>query len=353
MTVSGQARGRAEVLPTHTPDLFARAVAHAADCLKRGEVIALPTETVYGLAANALDPRAVRRIYEIKGRPETNPVIVHVASASLARACVRDWTAPADRLARAFWPGPLTLVLEKADSIPEVVTAGGHTVGVRWPAHPLMQAVIRACGFPIAAPSANRANGISPTCAAHVVESLGEGLDWVIDGGPSSVGIESTVVDLVARPPRVLRPGMIHGESLAAALGELVQTTAGAAPHAGAEGESGSPRRSPGLLTRHYAPAARLVVLEWSTDGELARGMERAGVDAARAHVLAYHVIPAATLAARVCVIPHDPEAYARAMYAEWHRCDAEGARWIVVEAVPGGREWAGVADRLTRASAR
>src|SRR5215469_3951053 len=140
----------AEILPTHTPALFKAAVRRAAELLRAGEVVALPTETVYGLAANALDPQAVSRIFAIKGRPAHNPIIVHVASLDLARKCVADWPALADKLARAFWPGPLTLVLPRANSIPDVVTAGGSTVGVRWPSHPFIQAVIRECGFPLA-----------------------------------------------------------------------------------------------------------------------------------------------------------------------------------------------------------
>src|SRR6516164_3682583 len=158
----------AEILPTHTPALFQTAVRRAAELLRAGEVVALPTETVYGLAANALAPRAVSRIFITKGRPAHNPIIVHVASLDLARHCVAHWPGLVDKLARAFWPGPLTLVLPRANSIPDVVTAGGSTVGVRWPSHPFIQAVIRECGFPLAAPSANPSNALSPTTADHV-----------------------------------------------------------------------------------------------------------------------------------------------------------------------------------------
>ncbi len=336
-----------KVHPTHTPELFARAVVWAAEHLRRGDVVALPTETVYGLAANAFSEAAVRRIYEIKGRPAHNPVIVHVTGARMARDCAGVWTDSADRLARGFWPGPLTLVLPKARGIPAAVTAGGGTVGLRWPSHPLMQAVIRECGFPLAAPSANLANAISPTCAAHVLAGLGDRVKWIVDGGACSVGIESTVVDVSEPPVRVLRPGMIHVESLAAVLGAPVV----AAGHSMA-GDPKGPLPSPGLLAKHYSPAARLVVRAWSNDAELAAVMAEAGVDPRAAHVLAHHAIPGAPMAARISVIPQDPEAYARAMYAEWHRCDAEGARWIVVEAVPATPEWEGVSDRLRRASA-
>ena len=209
---------RAEILPTHTAALFRAAVSRASELLRAGEVVALPTETVYGLAANALDAKAVARIYEIKGRPAHNPIIVHVASREMARHCVTQWPTAADRLAQAFWPGPLTLVLPRSAEIPDIVTAGGHTVGVRWPSHPFIQAVIHECGFPLAAPSANLSNRVSPTNAEHVAKNLGDKIPLIVDGGQSQVGIESTVVDATTNPLRVLRPGMIHLAPLQAAL---------------------------------------------------------------------------------------------------------------------------------------
>src|SRR2546430_7517799 len=215
----------AEVLPTHTPALLKAAVARAAELLRAGELVSLPTETVYGLAANALDAQAVAKIFNVKGRPSRNPIIVHVAGAAMARRCVTEWPAMADRLASAFWPGPLTLVLPRSREIPDIVTAAGPTVGVRWPDHPLIQAVMRACDFPLAAPSANLSTEISPTNAAHVLKGLGEQVRLIVDGGPSQVGIESTVLDLTTRRPRVVRPGMIHPESLLAATGERDHAT--------------------------------------------------------------------------------------------------------------------------------
>ncbi len=164
---------KTEILSTHTPALFASAVQRAAGLLRAGEVVALPTETVYGLAANALEAKAVAGIFQIKGRPANNPIIVHVASLEMARLCCRQWPAAAEKLARAFWPGPLTLVLPRARTIPDAVTAGGDTVGVRWPSHPFIQAVIRECGFPLAAPSANVSSRLSPTNAEHVRAQLG------------------------------------------------------------------------------------------------------------------------------------------------------------------------------------
>ena len=184
--------------------------------MRAGEVVALPTETVYGLAANALDEKAVAKIFQIKGRPAHNPIIVHVASNEMAKRCVKSWPELAEKLSKAFWPGPLTLVLPRAEKIPDIVTAGGETVGIRWPSHPFIQAVIRECGFPLAAPSANLSNQISPTNAEHVRAQLGGKIPLIVDGGQSQVGIESTVLDLTVSPPRILRPGMIHAESLAA-----------------------------------------------------------------------------------------------------------------------------------------
>jgi L-threonylcarbamoyladenylate synthase len=217
----------AEVLTTHTPELFQKAVRRASELLRAGEVVALPTETVYGLAANALDEKAVAKIFRIKGRPANNPIIVHVAGNEMAKRCAGHWPELADKLSRSFWPGPLTLVLPRTEIIPEVVTAGGATVGVRWPGHPFIQAVIRECGFPLAAPSANLSNRVSPTNAEHVRAQLAGTIKLIVDGGQSQVGIESTVLDLSVSPPRILRPGMIHAESLAAVCGEIQKPQSG------------------------------------------------------------------------------------------------------------------------------
>ena len=333
-----------EVLPTHTPALFAAAVRRAAECLRAGEVTALPTETVYGLAANALDPQAVAKIYALKGRPAHNPIIVHVDGLDMARACVRAWPESATRLAAAFWPGPLTLVLPRAAAIPDLVTAGGDTVGVRWPQHPFMREVIRACGFPLAAPSANLSNQLSPTNAEHVRKQLGDRLRLIVDGGDANVGIESTVVDLTANPPRVLRPGMVHEESLAAALGEGMGD---------GRWEMGpGALRSPGQLPKHYSPKARLLVWAWLDETDLRAQLGRLGVPVGKAWVLAHSHVPLGGGFGSVSVIPHDAEAYARALYAELHRCDDAGAQCIVVEAPPDAPEWRGIADRLRRAAA-
>lgn len=331
------------VLSTHTPGLFQKAVLRAAELLRAGQVVALPTETVYGLAANALDASAVARIYEIKGRPAHNPIIVHVAGLEMAKACAGGWPDLAEKLARSFWPGPLTMVLPRQSNIPDVVTAGGNTAGIRWPSHPFMQAVIRECGFPLAAPSANLSNRISPTNADHVQAQLEGRIPLIVDGGQSQVGIESTVLDLTVSPPRILRPGMIHAGAIDAVSGEL----SGERTHAAGKG----PLRSPGLLQKHYSPKARLLVLTWNNDAELRQQIAGQAPPAA-CHVVAHTNIPTSFGAANVSVIPHDVEAFARALYGELHRCDEAGAELIVVEAPPETSEWSGVADRLRRAAA-
>ncbi|MBC8094524.1 MAG: threonylcarbamoyl-AMP synthase, partial [Akkermansiaceae bacterium] len=279
---------------------------------------------------------------EIKGRPAHNPIIVHVADIALAKRCVTEWPAAADRLAAAFWPGPLTMVLPRSKEIPDIVTAGGPTVGVRWPSHPFIQAVIRECGFPLAAPSANPSNQLSPTNAAHVGKELGGRLSLIVDGGQSQVGIESTVIDLALSPPWILRPGMIHEASLEAVIGKL----------SGFKSREPAPDalRSPGLLKKHYSPKAKLKILNWHDEAELVSHLT---TDTAhRTHIIAHTRIPSGEGFGSVSVIPHDAEAFARALYAELHRCDEADAELIIVEAPPETAEWQAVTDRLNRAAA-
>jgi L-threonylcarbamoyladenylate synthase len=335
----------AEVLTTHTPELFQKAVRRASELLRAGEVVALPTETVYGLAANALDEKAVAKIFRIKGRPANNPIIVHVAGNEMAKRCAGHWPELADKLSRSFWPGPLTLVLPRTEIIPEVVTAGGATVGVRWPGHPFIQAVIRECGFPLAAPSANLSNRVSPTNAEHVRAQLAGTIKLIVDGGQSQVGIESTVLDLSVSPPRILRPGMIHAESLAAVCGEIQN------PEARIRKPEAS-LRSPGLLPKHYAPKAKLLVLDWKDDAHLQSQLSTFNFQLSTCFVIAHAKIPASGHFADVSVMPHDAAAFARALYAALHRGDAAGAELIVVEVPPETPEWSGIADRLRRAAA-
>lgn len=333
------------VLPVETVEQFQSAVAEAVALLRRGELVALPTETVYGLAANALDANAVKKIYEVKGRPIHNPVIVHVASLKMAKECVAQWSDDAETLARHFWPGPLTLVLPKAEVVPAAVTAGGDSVGVRLPSHPLIRRVIEGCEFPLAAPSANLANQLSPTTAKHVVEVLSGKIPLVVDTGPTSVGIESTVLDLTgasSSSPTVLRPGMISTRQLRQVLGREVHL---------ATNQSGK-LKSPGLLKKHYSPKARMIVRSWKDDAELNAFTVTAGVKPADIHIISYERIPESNPFGRVAIIPHDEDAYARAIYAELYHSDQLGAKLIIVEQPPSGEAWEGIRDRLRRASA-
>jgi L-threonylcarbamoyladenylate synthase len=331
-----------ELLTAETPSLFDAAVRRAAEVLRQGRLVGLPTETVYGLAANAFDPGAVANIFQTKGRPSNNPLIVHVADAAMAQSCVRVWPSLAERLAEAFWPGPLTLVLPRADKVPDIVTAGGGTVAIRWPAHPLMLAVIKACGFPLAAPSANLSNRASPTTAQHVLQQLGGRIPLVIDGGPCHVGIESTVLDVTCNPPLLLRPGMIHEAALVAVTGAL----------ATGHGGSGGVLRSPGMLEKHYSPNARLLVRSWKDEAGLGELLRAAGAAPGTTGIIAHTQIPRDAGYARVAVVPRDAQAFARALYAELHQCDAAGVELIVIEQLPEGPEWQGVQDRLQRAAA-
>lgn len=231
------------------------ALAPAAALLRAGGLVAFPTETVYGLGANALDAVAVRRIFEAKGRPAEDPLIVHVLGLAEAQALSPGFPELARRLAEAFWPGPLTLVVPRGPSLPAAVSAGLDSVALRAPSHPVARALLRAAGVPVAAPSANPFGRISPTRAEHVLADLGDRIDLVIDGGPAEVGVESTVVDCRGEQALLLRPGGVSLEALRAVVGEVRLAGAG-------EAEAGmGPQRSPGTMLRHYAPRARLVLV--------------------------------------------------------------------------------------------
>ena len=311
----------------------------AAEVLRSGGLVAFPTETVYGLGGDALSRDAVRRIFQAKGRPPTNPLIVHVADATLARAVVAWWPEDAERLARAFWPGPLTLVLPRGEGVPDEVTGGLDAVGVRVPAHPVALGLLQVARLPVAAPSANRYMQISPTTADHVIASLGDGVDLVLDSGPTRVGIESTVLDLTREVPTVLRPG---GLSLAA-LRQVVPAVVLL------EGDGGgAPLASPGLHPRHYAPRARLEVLPTAEAlraraSELTTMGERVGV--------IIRTEPRQLEAAVIERLPDDAEGYGARLYAALHDLDAGGVSVALVEAPPGSEPWVAVRDRLRRAA--
>lgn len=316
------------------------ALQEAAELLRSGGLVAFPTETVYGLGANALDERAVRRIYEAKGRPAVNPLIVHVASAADAQTLAFDWTSAADALAKAFWPGPLTLVVKKTAAIPSLVSAGGATVGLRVPAHPVALALLAAAEVPIAAPSANRSNQISPTTAQHVVDSLGDDVDLVIDAGATTVGIESTVVDVTGAAPRILRPGMIS-------LSDVTRVVAGA-EIGDAQPGSAAPL-SPGMLGKHYAPHGVVTLFEAQSHGDAA-ARARTALDRGR-RVGALVFTSLGLSGVQEFAMPADSREYARTLYATLHTLDAAGCDLILVECPPRTDEWTGVRDRLERAA--
>jgi L-threonylcarbamoyladenylate synthase len=296
----------------------AQGLARAVDLLRAGSVVAFPTETVYGLGADAFNPAAVAEIYRLKNRPSWNPLIAHVASAAAARAVVDHWPDEADKLTTQFWPGPLTLVLRR----------GSGTLAVRVPAHDVALRLLDAVGIPLAAPSANRSEGISPTTAEHVVRSLPD-VPLVLDGGACAWGIESTVLDLTGDVPRLLRPGALGLRAIRDVIGpvELPSPV-----------DDGVRRPSPGMSRRHYAPRAHLVLVDEIKDLEGYAGP---------VGVLTYEDFPGAEL------LSPDPREYAADLYAALHRLDDAGVATIVALAPPATEEWLAVRDRLSRAAAK
>ena len=309
-----------------------RTIAEAAQRLLAGELVAFPTETVYGLGALALDRAALAKIFRAKGRPATHPLIAHVRDAAAAAALSSGWDARAQALAERFWPGPLTLVVPRAGVVPAELSGGKPTVAVRAPAHPVAQALLARVGQPLAAPSANRYQSLSPTTAAHVQQAFGDELALILDGGPCAAGLESTVLDLTVTPPAVLRPGALP-LALVRALVPDVVVADGAV-------EDEAARHSPGQDAIHYAPRARLLV-------------------SSRADALA---VAGAALVLRgrgdptrpdAVVLPDDAVAYGRALYATLHALDNAGAAVIAVESPPDDEAWLAVADRLRRAATK
>jgi L-threonylcarbamoyladenylate synthase len=305
-------------------------IERAVALLRAGELVAFPTETVYGLGADARNPAAVAKIYALKRRPAGHPLIVHLAGAEALAEWAATVPAAARRLAARFWPGPLTLILMRAAGVSDALTGGQDSIGLRVPAHPLARRLLEAFGGGIAAPSANRYGRVSPTSAGHVREEFGPDAPFVLDGGDCSVGLESTIVSLVGEP-LLVRPGGIAVPELEAIVGPLRRAAAGEGP------------RAPGTTRAHYAPATRLAVVAPAALGA------SAGPGSA---VLARRPRPAGFAGALWLAAPAEPAAYAHDLYANLRRLDHAGAAAIVVEAVPEGPAWEAVRDRLGRAAA-
>ncbi len=310
----------------------------AAEVLKRGGLVAFATETVYGLGADATNPEAVGRIFTAKGRPSFNPLIVHASDPDMARTCVADWPETAKALAATFWPGPLTLVLTRSATIPDIVTAGRNTVGVRVPRPAVARILIGHAGRPIAAPSANRSTGISPTLVRHVLEDLEGRIDLILDSGQTVVGLESTVLDLTTRRPRILRPGPITAAEIARVLGgERLQTLDNPDPRGALT--------SPGQMAVHYAPRTRAVRVDEVGDLVLFSWPRRAAL-----LVVGRHTLPSLPSDLHRFVL-ETPEVAARDLYVVLHQCDALDVELVVVLPPPDHPEWAAVRDRLWRAT--
>jgi L-threonylcarbamoyladenylate synthase len=346
------------VLKPSRPDPADEAIAKAAAIIRRGGLVAFPTETVYGLGANALDATAVGRIFEAKGRPANNPIIVHVASAEqvsrvagLPPVIDRGLNTVA-RLSETFWPGPLTLVLPRTDAVPGIVTAGGPTVAVRVPAHPVALALLRAADVPIAAPSANRSTRLSPTTAVHVVRGLGDRVDLILDGGPTTGGIESTVLDMTSVPPRILRPGLVTADQIEAVIGPVRRPSEAEALATGLSLEepvanASASVRSPGMMPKHYAPRAPLEI----ADGDGKDRVEELTRSGKCVGWLTWEETASVPDTVRISM-PSDPVAYAARLYAALHELDASSVDRIVVARPPEGDDWDAIHDRLRRGCA-
>ena len=321
------------------PDIIARAAA----VLRRGGLVAFPTETVYGLGADALNPRAVARIFAVKGRPADNPLIVHIAWKEQLREVARAIPESAWRLAEHFWPGPLTFVLPRHEQVPLETTGGLETVAVRMPDSAIALALIRALGRPIAAPSANLSGRPSPTAAEHVYEDLCGRIELILDGGPTRIGVESTVLDLTTTPPTILRPGGVSPEQLRPILGEVRLSA-----------EASEARRSPGTRYRHYRPRAEVVLIERWEEEKHRPLVERLATSVRRlGYIGRDHGLSFGKAEAQVVELPSDPQEYARRLFAIFRELDQRGVEVIIVEGVEETGVGLAVMDRLRRAASR
>jgi len=291
-------------------------VEHARDVLARGGLVGLPTETVYGLAASIAHEDAIRRVFAVKGRPADHPLIVHVADVEAARSVAGVWPEAAQRLADAFWPGPLTLVVERSNVVPDVVTGGRDTVAIRVPSKGIARELLKLLGQAVVAPSANRFGKVSPTTAAHVADDLGIHVDYILDGGPCDVGVESTIVDCTVTPPQILRPGAVTKEEIEGVVGEVAATS--------------GPSRAPGMLESHYAPSCQILTVESIDDARrLATDRESRVIDAAS-----------------------DPVSAAHDLYAQFRACDRDGIRTAIVVLPDARGLGAALRDRILKAAA-
>lgn len=319
------------IIPVSSDNPDESIIARAAQLMADSALVAFPTETVYGLGANAFNQDAVANIFRAKERPSTNPIIVHVHDTSSAQQVVSQWPEQAERLAQAFWPGPMTLILPKAPCVPDIITAGGDTVAIRIPAHPVALALLRHCGFPVAAPSANKSSHISPSRAEHVARDFTpEQVPMILDAGPTIRGIESVVLDITnPSDPRILRPGVIPPQEFEKVLGVTVR-------FGGHQPQTDRPLRSPGLLTRHYAPQTPLILVPKNEADKKMAELVWEGKKVFR------------------MLLPDTPEEAAATLYSILHQVDEEKV-WdvIVADQPPEEDKWMGVFDRMRRAAAK
>lgn len=309
----------------------------AVDALRDGELVAFPTETVYGLGANASNPAAVRKVFELKGRPASHPLIVHIDQRKYLKRWVREVTPAAEKLAEAFWPGPLTLVLPRAEGVHDVVTGGQDTIAIRIPSHPMARQLLDAFGGGIAAPSANRYGRISATRAEHVADEFGEAVKVILDGGECQVGLESTIVSCSGDEVRLLRPGGITLGQLRNVVGEVAVGPNSAAP------------RVPGSTAAHYSPVTPVAIVPGgeldALAASLSEGGQRIAVLAQRLPLKTYETVTWINAGKRAEAFGHD-------LYANLRTLDKAGCTRILVQEVPGDERWDAVRDRIARAAA-
>jgi L-threonylcarbamoyladenylate synthase len=317
-------------------------IQRAVEILRAGGVVSIPTETVYGLGADATNSTAIKKIFQVKGRPPTNPLIVHVADTGAACRYARTWPAAAEKLSAKLWPGPITLVVKKNPQIVDEVTAGLDTVALRAPDHPLAQSLLREFDGPIAAPSANRSMRVSPTTAKHVADQLGDLVDLILDGGPCRVGIESTVLDLTAQMPRILRPGGIDRKTIESIIGPVEMTDAPA--------DESKPALSPGQQPIHYSPKAPS--FRFDTIADLRAGITRQTHNRIVAILLDQSQWRAEfPPTARIIEMPACAQDYAHRLYAALHEADGSNPDSIWIEFPADTPEWHAIRDRIRRAA--